>query len=97
MADEIKEEKVIISKEYKCFLLNILGSFLGCLVALCLFSAAVKPQTPPPIPCHCQKMMHHKQFPGDFKGNKMHKNFEGKKFDKQVPPEFQKPPVKPEK
>ena len=36
-------------KELSRFLLVILGSFLGCLVALCLFSAVKKPQPPMPV------------------------------------------------
>lgn len=67
-------------KELSRFLLVILGSFLGCLVALCLFSAVNKPQPPRPMPmmppqfaapaphhhmdCHCRH--HH----GDFRPDK---------------------------
>lgn len=59
MTEEIKQEtcnyeKWTISPEFKQFLLMILASFLGCLVALCLYSAAIKPKKhcpcPPPPP-----------------------------------------------
>lgn len=103
MTEEIKNEEV---KECKCdkkalkiFLLNILGSFLGCLVALCVFSAAVKPQLPPPPQMPCPRMEQpgfHHQFGKRPEGMR---NFEGKRFEKridvrQIPPEFQKPETK---
>ena len=47
MTEEIKEEKKCCSKDLKTFLLMILASFLGTLVALCIYSAATKPQIPP--------------------------------------------------
>ncbi len=56
MTEEIKEEKqekFVLSPDLKQFLLTILASFLGCLVALCLYSSAVKPKfkhCPPPPP-----------------------------------------------
>ena len=99
MTEEIKEEKkcqCCISPEYKQFLLTILAAFLGCLVALCLYSAAVKPKmpTPPPYgfggPCPIHKMqMHHPRFERGFDGphkfkHKQFKNREVKpiKIDK---------------
>ena len=92
MTDEIKEEKTCkccISPEYRQFLLTILAAFLGCLTALCLFSA-VKPQTPPcPAPYiqgPCPIQMMHKPFnKHHFDGNKMHKHFEGKHFKHERP------------
>ena len=54
---EIQEEKKDEKKcdcgctcALKAFFLVVCGSFLGCLVALCLFSAAVKPKMPPMPP-----------------------------------------------
>lgn len=48
---EVKEEKKVCNcKELKLFLLVILASFFGCLVALCIFAAATKPQLPPMPP-----------------------------------------------
>ena len=47
------------------FLLVIFGSFLGCLVALCLFSAMMRPKFPPPMPMrgHPQiQQMHQGKF-----------------------------------
>ena len=93
---EIKDENqkccCCISKEYKQFLATLLAAFLGCLVALCVYSNALKPQMPP-CPCGCSyghgcpiHKMHqkfdkpHKHFKGE------HKQFKG-----------EKPPVKPEK
>ena len=95
MSDEIREE---INEEYRCncdkkelkrFLLTILGSFLGCLVALCLYGAVVKPQPPAPkMPCpcgvhkmqrgECPKFDHNREARPDFhriKHQKHDKNF----------------------
>ncbi len=85
MTEEIKNEN---RDCLKGFLLMVLASFLGTLVALCLFSAAVKPQFPPqPMmqgPCPIQKM-HHPNF------NKRHENFE--RHNRAPIPPAQKPPV----
>lgn len=102
MTEEIKEEKkcnCCISPEYKQFLLTILASFLGCLVALCLYSAAMKPQLPPP-PCGgCPiKKMHqfHKGFPDKhFQKHRIHRHGEFKPDQMRRNGEF--PPVKPNK
>lgn len=80
--EEIKNEKHVCNCEKKelCrFLLTILGSFLGCLVALCLFSAVNKPQPPvPPMPprfeapappivdCPCMR------YRGEFRPDRFH-------------------------
>lgn len=107
--EEIKDEKCKCDKKaLKIFLLNILGSFLGCLVALCVFSAAVRPQLPPPpqMPCHRmeQARLHHEigrrpEGTKRFEGIKSDKRFEKRQFDKriedrQLPPDIQKPQVK---
>ena len=70
-------------KELSRFLLMILGSFFGCLLALCLFSAVKKPQPPIPImpmmppqvvaphhhmDCDCPCHRHH----GEFRPGKKH-------------------------
>ena len=107
--EEIKDEKCKCDKkELKIFLLNILGSFLGCLVALCVFSAAVRPQLPPPtqMPCH---RMEHARFHHEigrppenikrFERRKFNKHFEERQFDKQIegrqlPSGIQNPQVK---
>ena len=114
MTEEIKAEIQEKEKEEKCgcgckcealkaFLLVVFGSFLGCLVALCLFSAAMKPKMPPmppkmlaPAPFHqvehgklgSQKGMRHEFKERDFEGRPDMKNFEG------MPPnkgEFKRP------
>lgn len=93
--DENKKCCCCISPEYKQFLTTLLAAFLGCLVALCLYSNALKPQMPP-CPCGCsygggcpiQKM--HPKFD---RPQKMYKHFNGE--HKQFKDE--KPPVKPEK
>ena len=65
MTEEIKQEnKWAISKEYRQFLLTILASFLGCLVALCLYNASLRPQ-PPVIHVDCPCAMHNMHRP-DF-------------------------------
>lgn len=107
--EEIKDEKCKCDKKaLKIFLLNILGSFLGCLVALCVFSAAVRPQLPPPpqMPWHRmeQARFHHEmgRRPENmrrFEERKFDKRFENRQFDKEVegrqlPPDIQKPQVK---
>jgi len=90
---EIKEEKRCgcDKKALKIFLLNILGSFLGCLVALCLYNAAVRPQMPPcpmKAPCPIQQMHHQKDFGQhkDFRGHKpeFKKDFKGNKIERGV-------------
>lgn len=100
---EIKEEKKCCcgNKALKIFLLNILGSFLGCLVALCLYSAATKPQISPcpmKAPCPIQQIHqqrgfgHHK----DFKGHRpeIKKEFKGNKFERgAVDKQGYKPPI----
>lgn len=110
MSDEIKEEIkdekkccCCISDDYKRFLLTILASFLGCLVALCLYGATTRPQMPPqPCPCPIKRMEapqfeHHRGDRGQF-DHKKHGQFEHKKFDgPQRRFEDRKPPVKPEK
>ncbi len=55
MTDEIKQETVTnsqwsISPDFAKFLLMILGSFIGCLIALCLFSAVIRPPEKPYCP-----------------------------------------------
>lgn len=70
-------------KELSRFLLMILGSFFGCLLALCLFSAVKKPQPPMPVmpmmppqitapyhhhmDCNCPCHRHHGEFRPDRK------------------------------
>ena len=59
-----KEKKEFMSDEYKRFLLTILASFLGCLVALCLYGATIKPTfSPPPInPYYQMQRFDHDKF-----------------------------------
>ena len=85
MTDEIKtEKKECCCKELKGFLLTILASFLGCLVALCLYSAATKPQLPPPMiksQCPIQQFEHHRHFMNGEPGIKhFNKDFRGDKI-----------------
>ncbi len=97
MTEEIKQEtennsKWSISPDFAKFLLTIAASFIGCLVALCLFTAAIRPPERP-----CPPAMHlrydapyydgHREFKPDHP-HKKHK-IEAKKNDI-------KPPVKKE-
>ena len=97
MTEEEKQEnnekkcKCCCSKELKMFLLVIFGSFLGCLVALCLFSAMMRPKFPPPMPMggqpqiqqmHQGKFDRHKRHHSEFKGQKQ-KNKKDFKQDRQ--------------
>ena len=96
MSEEIKEE-VNAEKQEKCeckgkcikiFLLGILASFLGCLVALCLFSAVKRPPMPPQKmmfgPPHVQQIHNEKFKHGEFKGqrNKMRPDFQKREMQK---------------
>lgn len=103
--EEIKEEKkcnCCISADYKRFLLTILASFVGCLIALCLYNASVKPPMPPQ-PCPIVRMEvpqfeHHRGPHPNFEHKKFDKKFEHKNFDgPQKKFHDQKPPVKPQK
>ena len=101
--EEVKTEKKCskwaIGKEYRCFLLTIFASFFGCLVALCLYNASVKPPCPPPammMPPQFhqfdgQRFEHHRGMPSKFRGEK--------KFEKGTRPEFkgEKPEFKGER
>jgi len=106
MGEEIREE---LNEEKRCncdkkdlkrFLLTILGSFLGCLVALCLYGAAIKPQQPQiPCPCAIHKMQNHGMH--EFDRQKIHhQNFHkpDMKKDFQGPQKFGKDtiPTRPE-
>ena len=80
-----------MSDEYKRFLLTILASFLGCLVALCLYGATIKPTfSPPPInPYYQMQRFDHGKFYKKppchkFKGEKRgyYRNFKREKFHK---------------
>ncbi len=94
MTEETKNEivqrsKWSISPEFGNFLLTILASFLGCLVALCLYSAAVRPLMKPcplpPPPPRFEAPMHHR---GEFRPYKHHKHHkiapDKRKFDKPI-------------
>lgn len=103
MTEEIKDEKkcnCCISPEYKQFLLTILASFLGALVALCLYNASLKPQYPPapsfgPCPMHKMHKMH-KGFPNpEFKKDRIHKH--GEFAPEKIKRDDFRPPVKPNK
>ncbi len=82
--DEIREEKTeeCVCKIVKKILIIALGSFLGCLVALFVFKAAVKPKFPPmpmKAPFEVQqiehgKFQHHKGMRPEMRG----KNFDGR-------------------
>lgn len=90
MTEEIREEKHTCGcekRELKRFLLTILGSFLGCLVALCLYGATIKPQPPiMPHPPRMEKVGFHHQFKGPQRGDfhRMKRPPEG--IHKQLPP-----------
>ena len=79
MTEEIKEERTnrgqwSISPDFARFLLTILASFLGCLVALCLYGAAVKPALNPcpvPPPRYEAPVYHHK---GEFRPDRVRKH-----------------------
>ena len=84
--EEVKNEKrccYCISEGYKRFLLTILGSFVGCLIALCLYNASVGfPQLPPP-PCHRVEFVefdYNEEIP-EFEHQKPAKKFEHKDFE----------------
>ena len=115
MTEGLKKENVEETKECNCdlcckcealkkFLLLVLASFLGTLVALCLFSAVVKPKMPPmplmrgPVPMmqvEHGKFDHHRDFNPEMriKKSEIQKEFKGEKFDNQ----FERAPRKPEK
>lgn len=88
---EIKEEKKDEKKcdcgcDCKCalkaFLLVVFGSFLGCLVALCLFGALVKPKMPPMPPQMFGPAPFQQVEHGKFNHQKgMKPEFKKKKFD----------------
>ena len=102
MSEEIKEEqkteKCECSGKCKCvkvFLLGVLASFLGCLIALCLFTAATRPKMPPmPLcpmmfgPPQAQQFHHGKFPPRNFKKmrpefrKEFRDEFRGEKFQK---------------
>lgn len=87
----------------KAFLLVVFGSFLGCLVALCLFSAVVKPKMPPippqifaPAPfqqVEHGKFGHRKGLPPEFKKRDFDGRPDMKKFEGMPPNkgEFKRP------
>jgi len=96
MTEEIKQE--IKEERCKCltfFLLNILASFLGCLVALCIYNAATKPQFPPIMikgPCPIMQQNFHREHHPNFRGG--HHDFKFHKQHNGVPvPSGQKPPA----
>lgn len=88
---ETKEEK---TEEKKCcceclkkFLLTSLAAFFGCLVALCLYSAATRPQFPPPPmmkgphqmrPFEHGRFDRHQASPPEMKGQRPEKKFDKK-------------------
>lgn len=110
MTEEIKEE-LKEQKAEKCdckcggkcvkvFLLGVLASFLGCLLALLIFSAATKPQMPPaPMmfgPPQAQQFHHGKFKHGEFKKHKMHKKFQKGDFEKRADFDSDKRDLKPD-
>jgi hypothetical protein len=102
MTEEIKNEVLEEKKECKCrkelkmFLLTILGSFLGCLVALTLFTAAIKPQPPMPQQLPPQRIeairMDVGAPRGEFRGDRG-PDFRQEKFRHHEGAQNQKPPV----
>lgn len=93
MTEEIKQENTnncqwSISPDFAKFLLTILASFVGCLVALCLFTAVIRPPERPYCPMtppSYDAPYHHGQ--GHFKPDcpyKKHK-MEAKKKDFKAP------------
>lgn len=106
MTEEIKQENCkretwTISPDFGKFLLTILASFLGCLIALCLYSAAVKPSFKPcnvPPPPRFEAPMHHRgEFRPDcpYKKHKMHA--QGPEKNKINKPDKKAPEVKNDK
>ena len=112
MTEEIKTEE---KKECECgcdckcealkkFLLMVLASFLGTLVALCLFTAAIKPKMPPmpqmrgPVP---MQQFEHGKFDHNRGGRPnvrirridANQNFEGERMH----PQFDKAQREPER
>ena len=81
MSEEIKEEQ---SKKCECqgkcikvFLLGILASFIGCLLALCIFSAATKPKFPPPMMMKRPMPMQQFNYDGFYPQKRFPKQFNG--------------------
>lgn len=86
--ETVKNEKWTVSDDFKNFLLTILASFLGCLVALCLYSAATKPPAKPcPMPpLRFEAPRHHgidaaRPPKGDFRPDRARKHHEIKAPD----------------
>ncbi|MBQ7449955.1 hypothetical protein IJS77_00945 [bacterium] len=106
MSEEIKEEQTkkceCKGKCVKIFLMSVLASFLGCLIALCIFSAATKPKFPPqPMmhgPMYIQNIGHgfnpHQKHFKDFKGQRpdFQQNFRGQDIQRNFNqrPDFQR-------
>ncbi len=92
MTEETKQETQInsqwsISPDFAKFLLTIVASFVGCLVALCLFSAVIRPPERPycPMPRYDASMYYYGN--GDFQPDcpyKKHK-MNAKKKDFKAP------------
>ena len=99
-----EEKKCNCEKKELCrFLQTILGSFLGCLVALCLYGAAVKPQPPQPCPMFPPRFEAPRPYHfdahrprGEFKCHKMKKHNFDKKRGENRGPKHPVPPVKKE-
>ena len=71
---ETKSSQWSISPDFAKFLLTILATFIGCLIALCLFSAVTRPQGKPccyPPPRFEAPMYHHR---GEFRPHKPYKH-----------------------
>ena len=97
MTEEIKTEEKETKKVCNCgclekFLVVLFASFLGALLALCLYNAAARPDFPPQTIINCpqqefgyKKFHHFKGVPPEFKKQKFDKKgeFKGKKFRKQ--------------
>ncbi len=83
MTEENKEQKICpwcVGRDYKIFLANIFGAFVGCLLALCLYNASVNTQPrviyeTAPCPCeveHFDNFQCEKGKKPHFKGAKKH-------------------------
>ena len=107
MSEEIKKEEIkevieektdknSFGKICKCqelsgFLLTVFASFLGALIALCLYNAAARPSFPPPPPMKAMPKIHQNVEHGRFDNAPCcehrfdAKKFDGQNFDRKKP------------
>lgn len=93
MSEEVNEQKkccncYYVSDGYKRFLLGMLSSFIGCLVALSLYHGGLYPPSPT-TPCYCPRYeaFEFEEFPEiEVEQPKPQKQIEHKKFQEHKPP-----------